>query len=152
MAIQGAMIGDLLLERARRRRTAAVLHESEENLRRLVESTAAVPWQADVDSWVFTYVGPRAVKLLGYPLKEWYEKDFWISRLHPDDKDFAIKTCLANSERAEEFQFEYRMIAASGQTVWVHDIVNCEHRGGKPVQLRGFMLDITERKRVEELL
>jgi PAS domain S-box-containing protein len=152
MAIQAAMIGNLLLERARRRRTAAGLRESEENLRRLVENTAAVPWQADVETWAFTYVGPQAVKLLGYPLEQWYEKDFWVSHLHPDDKDFAIKTCLTNSQRTEDFQFEYRMIAASGQSLWVHDIVNCEHRSGKPVQLRGFMLDISERKRVEELL
>jgi len=152
MALQAAMITNLFLERARRRRTAAVLRESEENLRRLVENTAAVPWQADVETWAFTYVGPQAVKLLGYPSEQWYEKDFWVSHLHPDDKDFAIKTCLTNSQRTEDFQFEYRMIAASGQSVWVHDIVNCEQRNGKPVQLRGFMLDITERKQVEDWL
>ena len=56
------------------------------------------------------------------------------------------------SQRAENFEFEYRMIAASGKSVWVHDIVKCEHRNGKPVQLRGFMLDISERKQVEEAL
>ena len=152
IAIQAAMIGNLLLARARRRRTAAVLRESEENLRRLVETTAAVPWQADVETWAFTYVGPQAVKLLGYPLEQWYQKDFWVSHLHPDDKKFAIDTCLTNGEKTEDFAFEYRMIAASGKSVWVHDIVKCEHRNGKPVQLRGFMLDISERKQAEEAL
>ena len=152
IAIQAGMIGDLFLQRARRRRTAAVLRESEENLRRLVETTAAVPWQADVESWAFTYVGPQAVKLLGYPLQQWYQKDFWVCHLHSDDKEFAINTCLTNTERTEDFAFEYRMIAASGKSVWVHDIVKCEHRNGKPVQLRGFMLDISERKQAEESL
>jgi PAS domain S-box-containing protein len=152
IAVQTALISNLLLERGRRRRTAAVLRESEENLRRLVETTAAVPWQADVETWEFTYVGPQAVKLLGYPLEQWYQKDFWVSHLHPDDKEFAINTCLTNSERTEDFAFEYRMIASSGKIVWVHDIVKSEQRNGKPVELRGFMLDISERKQAEESL
>jgi PAS domain S-box-containing protein len=128
------------------------LRESEQNLRRLLETTAAVPWQADVQSWVFTYVGPQAVRLFGYPLEQWYEKDFWVSHLHPDDKEFAVNTCLALSKNAEDFEFEYRMVASSGKTVWVHDIVKCEHRDGKPFGLRGFMLDISERKQAEEAL
>jgi two-component system sensor kinase FixL len=144
------MIGDLLLQRARRRRTAAVLRENEEKLRRLVETTAAVPWQADAETWVFTYVGPQAVKLLGYPIEQWHQKDFWVSHLHPDDKEIAINTCLTNSERTEDFEFEYRMVAASGKSVWVHDIVKCERRNGKPVQLGGFMLDVSERKQAED--
>jgi PAS domain S-box-containing protein len=92
------------------------------------------------------------VRLLGYPLEQWYEKDFWVSHLHPDDKEFAVNTCLALSKTAEDFEFEYRMLAASGETIWVHDIVKCEHRDGKPAELRGFMLDISERKQAEEAL
>jgi PAS domain S-box-containing protein len=125
------------------------LSESEENFRRLVETTAAVIWQADIESWMFTYVGPQAVKLLGYPLEQWYEKDFWVSHIHPDDRQRAVDTCLTMTRTAEEFEFDYRMINVSGEAVWVHDIVNCQHQNGKPKQLRGLMLDITERKRVE---
>ena len=75
-----------------------------------------------------------------------------MSHLHPDDKEFAVNTCLALSKSAEDFEFEYRMIDSSGDTVWMHDIVRCEHLDGKPIELRGFMLDISERKRAEEAL
>jgi two-component system, LuxR family, sensor kinase FixL len=126
--------------------------EREQSFRGLVETTAAVPWQADIESWIFTYVGPQALRFLGYPIEQWYEKDFWVSHLHPDDKKFAVNTCLALSKSAEDFEFEYRMINSSGEIVWVHDIVRCEHRDGKPAELRGFMLDITERKQAEEAL
>ena len=126
--------------------------ENERNLRALVETTAAVPWRADLESWIFTYVGPQAVNLLGYPLEQWYQRDFWVSHLHPDDKEFAVNTCFALSKSAEDFEFEYRMIDSSGETVWVHDIVKCEHRDGRPAELRGFMLDISERKQAEEAL
>jgi PAS domain S-box-containing protein len=92
------------------------------------------------------------MSLLGYPIDQWYEKDFWVSHLHPADKEFAVNTCTALSKSAEDFEFEYRMIDASGATVWVHDIVKCEHRNSQPVRLRGFLLNITERKEAEEAL
>ena len=142
----------VLLDITERKKMEAVLRESEENFRRLVENTAAVLWQADVESWRFTYVTPQAVKLLGYPLEQWYEKDFWTSHIHPDDRQRAIDTCLTMSQRADDFEFEYRMIRSSGDVVWVHDIVNCNHLAGEPLQLRGLMLDVTERKRSEQAI
>jgi two-component system, LuxR family, sensor kinase FixL len=146
------LLGEIFANALTRKTAEESRRESEQNFRSLVETTAAVPWQADIETWVFTYVGPQAVKLFGYPIEEWYQKDFWVSHVHPDDREFAVKTCLALSKSAEDFEFEYRMIASSGKTVWIHDIVRCEHRDGKPVELRGFMLDISERKRVEEAL
>jgi len=56
------------------------------------------------------------------------------------------------SRNAEDFDFEYRMVRSSGEVVWVHDIVNCPHEDGEPLQLRGLMLDVTELKRGEEAL
>jgi PAS domain S-box-containing protein len=152
IAIQTAVIANLVLHRRQRRKAESDLRASEENLRRLVETTAAVPWQADAHDWQFTYVGPQAVKLLGYPLQDWYQKDFWISHLHPDDKKFATTNRSVNSARTVDFAFDYRLIASTGKTIWVHDIVHCEQGNGQPAQLRGFMLDITDRKEMEHWL
>jgi len=149
---RGARRMGVLLDITERKKFEEELRESEENFRRLVETTAAVLWQADMESWRFTYVTPQAVKLLGYPLEQWYEKDFWISHIHPDDRERAIDTCLTKSRSAEDFDFEYRMIRSSGEVVWVHDIVNCQHKAGEPSQLRGLMLDVTERKRSEQAI
>ena len=38
------------------------------------------------------------------------------------------------------------MIKSDGDIVWLHDIVNVESVDGVPKMLRGFMIDITERK------
>jgi two-component system, LuxR family, sensor kinase FixL len=146
------LLGEIFANALARKQAEVSLRESEQNFRGLAETTAAVPWRADVETWVFTYVGPQAVKLLGYPLEQWYEKDFWISHLHPDDQEFAVNTYRTLSKSAGSFEFEYRMIASSGKTVWVHDIVKCEHQDGKPADLRGFMLDISERKEAEAAL
>ena len=142
----------VVLDITERKRAEEKLRESEDSFRRLVESTTAVIWQADFDSWLFTYVGPQAVDLLGYPLERWYEKHFWISHIHPADRELAVNTCLTMSRRAQDFDFDYRMIKASGEVVWVHDIVNCQHQDGKPRQLSGLMLDITKRKAAEQAL
>ncbi|MBW8005813.1 MAG: PAS domain S-box protein [candidate division NC10 bacterium] len=128
------------------------LHESREYFRKLVETVKVIPWEADAKTWQFTYVGPQAVTLLGYPIERWYEKDFWATHIHQEDRDFAIDFCQKFSETEENYEFEYRMLSSNGEIFWLHDIVNVIRENGEPRTLRGFMIDITERKRAEEAL
>ncbi|MCZ6525434.1 MAG: PAS domain S-box protein, partial [Gammaproteobacteria bacterium] len=123
---------------------------SEHRLRQLVESTNAIPWEADAKTWQFTYVGPQAVRLMGYPVKQWYEKDFWADHIHPDDRDYAINYCLDLSQRFGDYEFDYRMMTANGEVVWLHDIVKVDRKNGEIDALRGYMINVTERKKMEE--
>ena len=123
-----------------------------ERYRQLLESTTAMPWEADARTWMFTYVGPQAVELFGYPRELWLEKDFWVDHIHPEDSAWVVDYCLKSSNQHENYEFEYRMIAADGRSVWLHDVVNVMRQDGAPVTLRGFMIDITERKRAEQAL
>jgi PAS domain S-box-containing protein len=125
---------------------------SEARLRALLESTRAIPWEANAKTWQFTYVGPQAVELLGYPIESWYEKDFWTSHIHPDDLKFAVDFCQESSARVKDYEFDYRMITSSGSIVWLHDVVSVASVNGSPETLRGFMIDITERKLAQERL
>jgi PAS domain S-box-containing protein len=84
-------------------------------------------------------------------VEQWYEKDFWVSHIHPEDREQAVNTCLTMSQSAKDFNFEYRMIKASGEIVWIHDIVNCQYQNGtQKGQLRGLMFDISARKQAED--
>jgi PAS domain S-box-containing protein len=132
------------------KRVEGALRESEAGLRRLLESTKAIPWVADAQSWRMTYVGPQASTLLGYPLAAWYEKDFWADHIHPEDREAAIAFCRDHSQAPSDFELEYRMIAADGRTVWIHDVVNVVSENGVPNILRGFLIDVTQRRRAEE--
>ncbi len=133
------------------RRAEEALQASERRLRRLLETTQVVPWEGNAETLEFTYVGPQAVTLLGYPVKDWYEPNFWPTRIHPEDREFAVDLCLKASRGGSDHEFEYRMVAADGRTVWVHDLVNVDS-GSEPRTLRGFMIDVTARKRADEEL
>ncbi len=135
-----------------RKRAQEATQESEGRLRRLLETTNAIPWEANAKTWQFTYVGPQAVKLLGYPVHQWYEKDFWVAHVHPEDREYTVEFCQKSSSRYQDYEFEYRMVSADGRIVWIHDIVNVVSFNGQPETLRGFMVDITAWKQAEQAL
>ncbi|MBE8965178.1 PAS domain S-box protein, partial [Nostocales cyanobacterium LEGE 12452] len=125
---------------------------SENRLRQLLETVKVIPWELDLKTWRFIYVGPQAVDLLNYPIAEWYEENFWVNHLHPDDKKNSVRFCQEATARCENHEFEYRMLAADGRVVWLRDIVSVIEEAGTAIGLRGFMFDITDLKLVEETL
>lgn len=128
------------------------LRQSEERFRKLAEKTRLIPWEAEASMGKFTYVGPQAVEILGYPLESWDVANFWVEHIYPEDREWVINYCKEYSKNSENYEFEYRMLAADGRIVWMHDIVNVVAGNDGPKILRGFMYDITERKRMENEL
>ncbi|MBC6432667.1 PAS domain S-box protein [Nostoc sp. HG1] len=128
------------------------LRTSENRLRQLLETVKVIPWELDLKTWRFVYVGPQAVDLLNYPIAEWYEENFWSNHLHPDDLEKSVRFCQEATARCENYELEYRMLAADGRVVWLRDVVSVVEEAGSPTMLRGFMFDITDLKLVEETL
>jgi len=130
------------------------LTKREQHYRHLVETAHAVPWTFDLHTMRFTYVGPQAKTVLGYPVDDWYGEDFWPEHIHPEDRDWAVKFCMTSAANCEDhdFDFEYRMIAADGRVVWIRDSVNVLADDHGPYEMHGFMFDVTERKEVEKAL
>jgi PAS domain S-box-containing protein len=126
--------------------------ESERRYRDLVQGLDAIVWEADAVSLRFSFVSQRAKALLGYPVAQWLaEPDFWATHLHPDDRQRTVARRRAATVVGEDHEDEYRMVAADGGVVWFRDIrgVVKEPEAGQVRQLRGVMVDVTERKRVE---
>ncbi len=130
-------------------RAERALRESEERLRHLLESINAIPWEADVETWRHTYVGPQAVSILGLPQEAWYRPDFWLEQVHPEDRALALAFTGIHASDERHHEFEYRVRDVNGETVWVHDIVSTARSESGRELLRGVMIDITDRKRVE---
>ncbi len=131
----------------------AELQESREHFRQLVETVRVIPWESSVEASNLSYVGPQAEDLLGYPRDRWYEEGFWSTIIHPDDREMVREFYSKTAKARLAGEMEYRLTAADGRIVWIHEVVNVttSERDEVPV-LRGFMIDITKRKQVEEAL
>ena len=119
---------------------------------KLVTSLDGIVWEADGETFQFTFVSPQAERILGYPLRQWLEPNFWRDHTHPDDTDWCAAFCFDCTQRRQDHEFEYRMIKADGSIVWLHDIVSVKVEPTGAVYLSGIMLDITKRKQSEEEL
>ena len=124
-----------------------------QNLADLIGTIDGIVWEADPHTFSFTFVSEQAERLLGYPVSAWLEDPgFWAAHIHPDDRDESVKLCIDFTAACRDHQFDYRMIAADGRVVWLQDRVTVHAVEGRPVLLRGVMVDITERKRAEAAL
>ena len=122
---------------------------STEQLLFLINGIGGIVWEAEPDTFRFTFVSEEAARILGYPVSDWLkDPDFWRRHTHPDDLERCATLCRDASRRGEDHEFEYRMIAADGRVVWLRDIVSVRQAsGGK--RLIGISLDITDRKEEE---
>lgn len=118
----------------------------------LVDSIDGIVWESDAKTFNFLFVSKRAERLLGYPIECWYQPGFWKNHIHPKDRERACAYCVASTQAQIPHEFEYRMIAADGRTVWLRDIVTVISEFGSPSILRGIMVDITAQKVLEEAL
>jgi diguanylate cyclase (GGDEF)-like protein/PAS domain S-box-containing protein len=148
----------LRLKRLRDEREAHTLHRlawSEDRFRDLVDSVDAVVWEARADDLAFQFVSQRAQEILGYPVERWVDQsDFWASTLiHPADRSQALSLARAAARQGRDFQTQYRAVAADGRLVWLrHSARVIRDEDGRPAFLRGLLVDMTERKAIEEEL
>ncbi|MEA3213469.1 MAG: hypothetical protein QOE70_6526 [Chthoniobacter sp.] len=137
---------------SKRKRAEAARRRSEEKYRHLVEMTSVVPWEANLETGVFTYVGPQAADFLGYPVEVWLEPGFWQRIVHDDDRTWVTIVRGEAIEKRQKFECEYRLHRADGEIVWTREIVSVlPGEDGQPT-LGGFMLDVSYRRESEESL
>lgn len=112
----------------------------------ILDTLDAIVWEAVPSTFEFTYVSEGAFRMLGYPLERWIgNPGFWESLIHPDDLEHTVAFCRAAAKECRDHQFEYRVIAADGRVLSLHDVVRViPDDDGRACLLRGVMTDITE--------
>jgi PAS domain S-box-containing protein len=115
----------------------------------LIDGLGGIVWEADPDTFQFSFVSAEAERLLGYPTSEWLVPGFWQRHTHPDDVERCRTFCLEATREGRDHTFEYRMIAADGRIVWLRDIVSVRSQPGGVKTLVGIALDITAQKKEE---
>ncbi|HKE98051.1 MAG TPA: ATP-binding protein [Actinomycetes bacterium] len=125
---------------------------SDNDVRALVAELGAIVWEAEGWGGAFTFVSQGAQRLLGYPLDRWNEPDFWINRIHPNDRAAARARARAAIADQRSYESEYRVTAADGRELWLLEIAKAATLGGVAPRVRGLLIDVTERRRSEEWL
>ncbi len=129
------------------RQASAEVEHTRDQYRALLESTRTIPWELDLTAMRFVYVGPQARTLLGRTAADWLLAGFLDDRLHPNDRDAFVAGLRKSSELQESSDLEVRMRRDDGSWAWVRSITSAESVG--PHELRGILLDITDRRELE---
>jgi len=138
-----------------RKQAEEALREAETKYRTLVEQIPAVVYMDAIDEVSSSlYTSPQVEAMLGYSPQEFKATPgLWLELIHPEDRPRALEGNARTNATGEPFELEYRLIARDGRAVWIHDeAILVRDREGRPQFWQGVMLDITERKRVEEAL
>lgn len=134
-----------------RKKEEQELIAEKEKFQSLVQTIDGIFWEADAQTFAFTFVSPQAERILGYTPQKWMEDpEFWQKHIYEEDRNEAIKFCHEKTLAGEDHRFEYRMMAADGHLVWFKDVVTIIKENGKPHILQGLMVDISKKKQVEQ--
>jgi PAS domain S-box-containing protein len=129
------------------------LQRSHSRLTSLVNPANFIIWEVDLSTMLFTFVSPQVERMTGYPAERWlHEKGFWADHIHPEDRDWAFNFCVQETKHSKHHDFVYRMIAADGRVLWIHDVVTVVSERNAPAFLRGVMIDVTAQKEAEAAL
>jgi two-component system sensor histidine kinase UhpB len=153
----GEIIGAISVNQdiTKRKQAEEALRESQERFQMAMDATNDGIYDWDILNSL-VYWSPGWLTMLGYQENEitptW---ENWEALLHPDDKDRIItlvNTHLQNPTDA--YETELRMKAKSGDWKWIYTRgkVTKFDKSGNPIRLIGTHVDITERKKAEELL
>lgn len=127
------------------------VRESEARFRNLADNAPVMVWVTEADgtctylsrSW-YEFTGQTPETGLGFG---------WLDAVHPDDSGWSGDVFREANARREAFQLEYRLRRADGSYRWAIDAAAPRFsEDGTFLGYVGSVLDITERKQVEERL
>ena len=144
------IVSDLTLSR----QAETALRESQERFQLLSLATNDVIWDWNVRDDLVWW-NQSLTTLFGYASSELEPGAAgWYNRLHPEDRDAVLKTVYTAIERKQEtWTSEYRFMKKDGSYTYVFDrAFLILDESGQAMRMIGSMVDISERKKLEERL
>ena len=122
--------------------------------RALVEQVPAIIYTDSAENMFETlYINPQLKTITGYEPEEWIaDKDLWDRIIYQEDHDRVLEEYTRTYKAMEPSISEYRIKTRDGRVIWVSDETRLiRDRNGKPLFWQGVMVDITWRKRAEQV-
>jgi PAS domain S-box-containing protein len=139
-----------------RKTVELALRESKARFQRLATNVPGVIYQYVLHpdgSDKFTYLSPSCREIYELEAEELLQecRTVW-AMIHPDDVE-AVKTANTwSSQTLEPFDIEFRLIPPSGRLKWIHAKSHPERQENGDLVFDGLVMDISDRKQVEEEL
>ncbi|HMV82805.1 MAG TPA: ATP-binding protein [Blastocatellia bacterium] len=126
--------------------------ESEERFRQIAENLEAVLWIRNAQTGKLEFISPVIERLWSINAGELLKNaESWLDYVHTDDLETA-RMLTGQGLAAGKPDQEYRIIAPDGRQRWVRDrAFPVKDKSGKVRNIVGFMVDVTDRKRAEEI-
>ncbi|PCI57982.1 MAG: diguanylate cyclase [Gammaproteobacteria bacterium] len=110
-------------------------------------------WNIEQDT---LYVSPKLKQMRGYgPEEDASKVDFWISGIHPDDKNRVLAVMQEHLQgRTDKFEAKYRLRNRAGHFIWVNDKGKVSKRDakGNPTIVAGMVQNVTDQVALQERL
>jgi len=139
---------------AKRNLAKETVHVAQERLKYLFASSPGVIYCCKPSGdYGATFISENIASQLGYEAYEFIEDpSFWADRIHPEDKPHVFAGLSDLFERGHHTH-EYRFLHKDGSYRWMHDQLKLiRDSEGNPIEIVGFWMDITDRKKMEEAL
>lgn len=129
------------------------LRRSEQRFRQVVDNAQEWIWEVDA-AGLYTYVSPVVEKLLGYKPDEMLGKMHFYDLYDPQERDRLKAKAFEVFNRKDTFrEFENKNLHKNGQALWLSKSgVPILDENGDLAGYRGVDVDITERRRIHEVL
>ena len=151
IVVQALLILGLLWQRARKRKTEALLREGEKRFRVMADTTPSLVWMCNKNGAV-TFVNERRIDFTGRDPESGFD-DLWTTYIHPDDVQNVLTANAQALERKERFAKEYRLRRRDGVYRWMLDIAAPRVDGeGEFAGFIGSAADVTDQKMAQEAL
>jgi PAS domain S-box-containing protein len=151
---QGNVIGWFasIVDITERKRSEEALRESGERYRGIVNQTIGGIAETDLTG-KFTMVNARYCEITGYTREKLLNGMRMQDVTHPDDLPKNQELFGRLMTDGESFEIEKRYVRPDGSIVWVHNSVSAIiNASGKPQSAVAVVIDVTERKQIEENL
>ena len=128
------------------------LRESEDRLRLAIEGAGLGTWHWNLgtDELVFS---PNCRAMFGLPPDTPVTYEKFLSVLNPDDREATEQAVRRSLREKSDYRVEYRAIWPDGSEHWIASLGHGFYGGdGKPLRMVGVTLDISERKKSEEVI
>jgi PAS domain S-box-containing protein len=136
-----------------RKRTEDAIRRLNERFEMAQHAAGVGVWDWDLKTGHIEWT-PEMFPLFGLdPQKDAASFESWNAVLHPEDREKASAKIDEALEKHSFLDSEYRIVRPDGQVIWINALGKGIYDDqNKPTRMSGICIDVTERKKAEEIL